>query len=474
MLFKSEPSLQQQQCEVEASLRVPVVDDASAERVCEAIEHIEYFMRDVYDAEKELGVGVDVIVQALLTRVAEVEGTHNQAFEDQAGSTTVPMHQRKIIDRSARILTLDANRVKDAKWVLKQVNENLPQLVRALQMLREFVKIKVEDASDIAMARLWSKTAHSVAQRVKAVSMSADMPLFAAWQAVEQGNTDHLTPAASPISLTASASMSHALSCSSLCSDGRRRGVGDVSLLEDTKSSFSHRLAVLHSLGDADYGDFDVIEKITADLPSLAAGLAVQLKDSRSQVLKASCIAVRRLCLATSENCLEREQWLVVASAAAPVLLSRLNFSNKVLAAEVEDTLSDVVKSTAQPIILRPLLAATTSPVAVTQSKALEAVNLWLGAHPSSLPGLGVEDIAAVASKARAGLESRHAAARAAAKAVLKTCAQHNWVEPPASPLSSSAKQNTSEPRQDLKALIRKRAAAGTAPVPIIVLEAGK
>ena len=404
--------MQQQQCEVAASLRVQVDGPAAAERVAEAVSNIELFMRDVHDAAEEMDLGVDVVVQALLAKLQSAP----TAFDQQAGTATVPMHQNKILDRSARVLTLDTQRVKDDKWILKQVSENLPKLLSTLATLREVVKIKVEDAADIAMARKWSAMAFSFFNSLKALSSSAG-GLFQAWTVVDSG----VLP----------------LADSTMGEDGPcgAPAAADVTLdyttLASLSAPFQDRLLLLQSVAATEAGSVAERSNLVERMEELGPALCAQVKDNRSQVLKAACHAVKRV--------VPVEGFGAISVAVTRELILRLGVANKTLAAEVASVVTAVATSSPAPELLQLLCdTCEASSIAAQQTKCAEALVSYL---QSTTPAELQRPVVRAAERC-AG--SRHAAARAAAKQ-LKEAARRLWGEeavptpPPAAAAVSAA-----------------------------------
>eukprot|EP00754_Rhynchopus_humris_P023365 Rhum_TRINITY_DN14832_c0_g1::Rhum_TRINITY_DN14832_c0_g1_i1::g.124671::m.124671 len=409
--------MQQQQCEVAASLRVQVDGPAAAERVAEAVSNIELFMRDVHDAAEEMDLGVDVVVQALLAKLQSAP----TAFDQQAGTATVPMHQNKILDRSARVLTLDTQRVKDDKWILKQVSENLPKLLSTLATLREVVKIKVEDASDIAMARKWSAMAFSFFNSLKALSSSAG-GLFQAWTVVDSG-----------VLPLADSTMGEDRPCGAAAA-------ADVALdyttLASLSAPFQDRLLLLQSVAATEAGSEAERSNLVERMEELGPALCAQVKDNRSQVLKAACHAVRRV--------VPVEGFGAVSVAVTRELILRLGVANKTLAAEVASVVTSVATSSPTADLLQLLCdTCENSSIAAQQTKCAEALVSYLqSATPAELQRPVVR-----AAERCAG--SRHAAARAAAKQ-LKEAARSLWGEEavPTPPPAAAAVSAAAAPRR--------------------------
>ena len=370
--------LQQQQCEVEASLRITVSED-QIEHIAKAIEEIELFLRDIHDASAEMRIGVERIVQALLSKLHDGE----TSFDKQGGSGIIPMHQNKVLDRSKRVLTLDADREKDDKWILKQINENLPKLLSALNLLRTTVRLKIEDACDISTARQWGTTASTFFNSLKQLSNTTG-GLFSAWMAVTSGSL--------PVALEHGGVAKQVV-----------RKLADLSVLNDLKTPFADRLAALESI------EHCAASEIESNIEQIGTGVSTQLKDARSQILKACCHVTKRL-VRTSES------WEIIAHDVTAALIRKLNVSNKVLLVSISDALTDSMRLQVKPSVIQLLITQSKAPQATVQSKCVEFLLLFVVLQcpePNSL----------IVKAAIGGSTSRHAQSRKFGKMLLAECA---------------------------------------------------
>ena len=84
---------------------------------------------------------LQVVFQALLGQM-NADGV---SFDAQAGSSDVPMHQAKVLDRSERL--------HKAELALRShCADQLPELVAGANDLRLMLRVKVEDGNDLLMA----------------------------------------------------------------------------------------------------------------------------------------------------------------------------------------------------------------------------------------------------------------------------------------------------------------------------------
>eukprot|EP01064_Diplonema_japonicum_P029639 TRINITY_DN4853_c3_g1_i1.p1 TRINITY_DN4853_c3_g1~~TRINITY_DN4853_c3_g1_i1.p1 ORF type:complete len:459 (+),score=98.89 TRINITY_DN4853_c3_g1_i1:63-1379(+) len=367
--------LMQAQCEIEASLRTKVEDAADVEAVAGAVGNIHLFMQDVHNAARELDIGVEDIVQALLTKV----GTATD-FDKQAGNGMVPMHQNKVLDRSNRVLRMDCDIVKDSKWVLKQVKENLPQLLSSLETLRALVRIKVEDACDIEMARKWAELAVQFFSVLKNISIATSTSLSHVWTAL----------ATNTLNIETLDNMMN--SCTEMEQDVE---LGDLTLLSTLRTPFGARLEVLNSIQS---DDLESRETLMAD------AVLAQLKDSRSQVLKAACAAVKRLSVSPV--------WPSIAGNIVSGLVQRLNVSNKGLCSEVYSALMVCVASCVEAVSVVSGWVKK-SPQLAIQTKCAEALCEYVETSKITFDF--------VSEAGHAAVSSRYQPARAAGKRLLDT-----------------------------------------------------
>ena len=381
--------LQRQQCEITASLRLTINSTATAEQVAEAMTHIDLFMRDVHDAAEELQIGADLIIQALLTKLQDSPTD----FDKQGGTANVPMHQNKVLDRSKRVLTLDTDRVKDTKWILKQINENLPKLVATLRTLREVVKLKVEDASDIKMARSWSSMATTFFRSLLLLSPTTG-GLYEAWCAVESGTLPSVST--SPIRRFTSSSP-------------KAQQILDFTPLLSLAAPFQDRLNILGAITAVEAASEAERVNFLENPELLGNALAAQLKDNRSQILKAVCHSVRRVVASSA--------WAATAAPVTTALISRLSVSNKMLGTVVAGTLQLIASTNPPPAVITVLCGACeTSQIAAIGTRCAEALTEFLS---TTRPEVAVPEII---SAAEACSKSRHATQRNAAKGLSKLC----------------------------------------------------
>eukprot|EP00756_Hemistasia_phaeocysticola_P039576 Hpha_TRINITY_DN16822_c0_g4::TRINITY_DN16822_c0_g4_i1::g.149744::m.149744 len=171
--------LQQQQCEVLATLRKPVNSPGVLDEVSRTLRRCHKLLTDCTATAHALDQTQGRIVQALLQDLAACTGD----FSQMGGADGVPMHQAKVLDRGAR---LEGSGVSSAAVgaELGALGWGLGEPASCLQQLRTLVKIKVEDEADVRMAHAFLEQSVGLLQRLEA----APSGLWAAWCAVEQGS----------------------------------------------------------------------------------------------------------------------------------------------------------------------------------------------------------------------------------------------------------------------------------------------
>eukprot|EP01063_Lacrimia_lanifica_P018300 TRINITY_DN25225_c0_g1_i1.p1 TRINITY_DN25225_c0_g1~~TRINITY_DN25225_c0_g1_i1.p1 ORF type:complete len:721 (+),score=242.90 TRINITY_DN25225_c0_g1_i1:67-2163(+) len=392
MALPSIRRLQQQQCEVASSLRVAVDNDGAAEKVAAAVATVELFLRDMDDASDEMQLPVDFIIQALLGELVTEKDVQKQGGSE---GNVVPMHQNKVLDRSNRVVVLDADRVKDQRWVIRQVKENLPKLLESLRILRDLVKIKVEDANDVDMARKWSATASAFFNHLRVLS-NATGSLSGAWEAVEAGEV----PDGAQLDVTARTLQTTV--GSPLLSGGGALTEDEIASIQDLAAPFEDRVAVLNALASA--SEDAIMER--ADM--IRTGLVAQLKDNRSQILRAAVPAAQHVALAPC--------WDAMSLDVVSAILARLHLANSGLSKLFSAALDAFAKQGPRAGVVSHLAqVATTSQLPNTQSKCTECLTLYVSTHrpPTNM---------AIWGAAEAACASRHGACRTAGKALQAAC----------------------------------------------------
>jgi hypothetical protein len=147
--------LLQRAMEVVMVFRKPVTSaDALADRI-QQCRRLKDFMGEIQEISTTLKMELDVVFQSLLQGVAEATGmmiSGKGGFDSQAGqfkaygaADFVPMHQAKVLDRS--------DRLKDDETAIRQLaSERWPWLVESADLLRNLLRVKVEDGNDLQMA----------------------------------------------------------------------------------------------------------------------------------------------------------------------------------------------------------------------------------------------------------------------------------------------------------------------------------
>jgi hypothetical protein len=132
--------------EVELSLRRPLRCDADVSAAAAAAASAAGLLTAIHALAPSLRLPAVEIFQALLARLAAPHGGLCASVDGARGVDGVPMHQAKVLDRSARLA--DACAALDAALPAAQ----LADWARRVGELRAALRVKVEDANDLAMA----------------------------------------------------------------------------------------------------------------------------------------------------------------------------------------------------------------------------------------------------------------------------------------------------------------------------------
>ena len=133
--------LMQKALEVTMVLRTKVSSPAELEAMLGATARLVSWVGEMDALAAALGAERDAVFQCVLGQL----NAHGQDFDSQAGSSHMPMHQAKVLDRSDRLGEDDAA-------VRKLAGDRLDWLVDQADLLRKLLRVKVEDANDLAMA----------------------------------------------------------------------------------------------------------------------------------------------------------------------------------------------------------------------------------------------------------------------------------------------------------------------------------
>jgi hypothetical protein len=132
--------------EVELSLRRPLRCDADVSAAAAAASAAAALLAAIHALAPSLQLPPVEIFQALLARLAAPHGGPCASVDSARGLDGVPMHQAKVLDRSARLAGACA--ALEAALPAAQ----LAEWARAVGELRAALRVKVEDANDLAMA----------------------------------------------------------------------------------------------------------------------------------------------------------------------------------------------------------------------------------------------------------------------------------------------------------------------------------
>ena len=134
--------LMQKALEVTMVLRTKVSSPAELETMLGATARLVSWVGEMDALAAALGAERDAVFQCVLGQL----NAHGQDFDSQAGSSHMPMHQAKVLDRSALLGGLDAA-------LRAQAGGRLGHLVSCADEMRRVLRIKVEDGNDLLMAR---------------------------------------------------------------------------------------------------------------------------------------------------------------------------------------------------------------------------------------------------------------------------------------------------------------------------------
>ena len=134
--------LMQKALEVTMVLRTKVSSPAELEAMLGATARLVSWVGEMDALAAALGAERDAVFQCVLGQL----NAHGQDFDSQAGSSHMPMHQAKVLDRSALLGDLDAA-------LRAREGGRLGHLVSCADEMRRVLRIKVEDGNDLLMAR---------------------------------------------------------------------------------------------------------------------------------------------------------------------------------------------------------------------------------------------------------------------------------------------------------------------------------
>ena len=133
----------QKAMEVTMVLRTKVSTAAQLDVMMATAARLRAWVVEMDELASALGVGKDAVFQGVLGQL----NASGQDFDSQAGSSDLPMHQAKVLDRSA-LLGGDFDAA-----LRKQAGGRLKPLVACADEMRRVLRIKVEDGNDLLMAR---------------------------------------------------------------------------------------------------------------------------------------------------------------------------------------------------------------------------------------------------------------------------------------------------------------------------------
>lgn len=142
--------LSQLYTEVSFSLRgQQLKSEKSLKQARTSFGKLRAFFADLRRVAKTIQFPEEEVFQELLLRVAEsTSGGPSSGFDDMAGSETVPMHNYKVLDRRSR-LPSECGHKLDVEVSVDKAGA----MLNAVHLMRELLRVKVEDANDLRMAR---------------------------------------------------------------------------------------------------------------------------------------------------------------------------------------------------------------------------------------------------------------------------------------------------------------------------------
>lgn len=134
----------QRQAEVCSLLRERITSEAGLPLMCNSFHRLQIFFDRMYLLGTKLGLTPELIYQCLLH-------IHHGArsFDQQHRDGNVPMHQAKILDRTA--VLAEAN--VESKLRSAVSDSDIEEMVLCSNIVRKILRMKVEDNNDLGMAR---------------------------------------------------------------------------------------------------------------------------------------------------------------------------------------------------------------------------------------------------------------------------------------------------------------------------------
>ena len=166
--------LMQKVVEVSMLCRSKIRSAADLEGRRAVVEKLSEFLTEIEQVGAALGHEMDVIFQGLIGQM----NAGGIDFDSQAGSSDVPMHQAKVLDRSERL-----GAVEDA--IRAHCGGRLAFLVESAVALRGLLRVKVEDGNDLLMAVNTVAELHEFNRRLYAAAACAGVEAYSLYKQLD-------------------------------------------------------------------------------------------------------------------------------------------------------------------------------------------------------------------------------------------------------------------------------------------------
>jgi len=160
--------LEQRSLEVEYSFRRTIKSDGDLAEVQKAVAQLYDFMNELDRLSQRVQIHSGEILQVLLSHLAN----RTRSFDSMKGEEGIPMHQAKVLDRTDRLGHVEE------KLSGHLGEEEVQGLVSSVNLLRQLLKVKVEDPNDLNMARQAVSDAHRFLEHLTSYAQEKSQTVY--------------------------------------------------------------------------------------------------------------------------------------------------------------------------------------------------------------------------------------------------------------------------------------------------------
>lgn len=308
-------TLLQRQAEVCGILRrQPKTADELSE-VVRCMRELVTFVDAIESLSRTLKVPTELTFQFLMQKGAGA----TQNFDKQARKGAVPMHQAKVLNR---VVALDSNHMDDRvleAWGAEEIDLRVSQC----QILRDTLRMKVEDGNDLEMARQTVAMATDYFTSLSTLTGNNATMMFRLHSVEDEASLRALLAGCSAGEHAARTGPSEEFLPPPLPRDAVaavRKVAGELT----TKTGpVPARLQALQTL-QAWLKDAHLAPSLASVWDALREGMKAQLSEQRSAVCRAACEAVMALCSRSDRQVFQSQPVRDTSSAWMDVLLKQV------------------------------------------------------------------------------------------------------------------------------------------------------